>query len=253
MARVGQAATELVVILGVALVVVVLFFVLSANMLSGARTQQSYDDARASVSALVEAADSVYAQGEGATRKVDITLPADTKFGGNYTYIGAPSGMMAGSQNGIDINVNGTDISGVSRASLSGQFPAKAGKYPMRVTSRGAYVEIYPYLIDVDMRSVALTMAPGETRAVQITVTRVSGEDVNVTPSMNWGFSDVSLNVSPSGTFPASMMGSPFTVTVGAGGSASDIYNSQITLNAVGASSGTSEAINIPVSVNVRT
>ena len=253
MARHGQAATELIIILGVALVVVVLFFFLSANMLTGARVQQNYDDARVSVQSLAEAADSVYAQGEGATRKVTITLPGDTKFGANYTYIGAPASMPLAAQNAININVNGTDVSEFSDTSLSGQFPTKAGKYPMRVTSRGAYVEIYPYLVDVDKHSVAIVMARGETRSTQIMVTRVAAEKVMVEPSQNWGFTDVTLSLDPSGAFDASGMGNAVTVTVTANSAASDIYNSQITLNAVGNESGTAEAINIQVSVNVVT
>lgn len=252
MARYGQAATELIIILGVALVVVALFFILSANMLTGARTQQNYDDARMSVQSLVEAADSVYAQGEGATRKVAITLPSDTKFGSNYTYIGAPTSAFA-AQNGININVNGTDVFGLSRTSLSGQFPTKAGKYSMRVTSRGAIVEIYPYLVDVDKRSVAIVMARNETRSTQIIVTRVSAERVTVEPSQNWGFTDVTMSIAPSGAFDADGLGTTITVTVTANSAASDTYNSQITLNALGNESGTMEAINIPISVNVRT
>jgi len=237
----------------------VLFFFLSANMLTGARSQQNYDDARMSVQALAEAADSVYAQGEGATRKVTITLTGGTIFGGNYTYIGAPENASLAAQNGININVNGTDVSGVSLTSLSGQFPAKAGKYPMRVTSRGAYVEIYPYLVDVDKHAVAIVMARGENRSAQIVVTKVASEAVNVTPSQNWGFTDVTMNLKNAetglllGVFDANGLGTTVIVEVNATSAASDIYNSQITLNAIGIESGTMETINIPISVNVRT
>ncbi|MFA6907509.1 MAG: hypothetical protein WC263_01650 [Candidatus Micrarchaeia archaeon] len=253
MARSGQAATELIIILGVAMVVVVLFFFLSATMLTDAKTQQNYDDARLSVQELAEAADSVYAQGDGATRKVVITLPGDTVFNANYTYIGAPASSPLAAQNGININVNGTDVSWYSGASLTGQFPAKAGKYPMRVTSKGAYVEIYPYLVDVDKHSVAIVMAPGEARSSQFTVTRVSAEGVSVEPSQNWGFTDVTMGMSPSATFEANPRGSTLTVSVNATWDAAGIYNSQITLTALGEESGTAETINIPVSVNVRT
>ena len=248
MARYAQAATELIIILGVALVVVVLFFSLSANMLTGARTQQNYDDARVSVQALVEAADSVYAQGEGATRKVMIILPADTKFGS--TYIGAPSSANA-TQNAININVNGTDVIAFSRTSLSGKFPTKAGRYPMKVSSRGSYVEIYPYLLDVDRRSVSIVMAPDETRSAQITVTRISSEAVSVVPSQDWGFEGVSLATDPSGNFSASLSGSVMTVSVTSDPGTSGTYNSQLTLDALGAESGTTEEINIPISVEV--
>jgi hypothetical protein len=255
MARTGQAAAELIIILGISLVVVVLFFVLSASMLTGAKNQQNYDDARASVQSLAEAADSVYAQGEGATRKVVIILPGDTAFGANHTYIGRPPSAPLASQNGININLNGTDIFAQTRTALSGQFPASSGTYLMRVTSRGAYVDIYPYLVDVDRHSVTIVMARNETRSAQVTVTRVSWEEVSVTPSQNWGFDDVSLSLAPAAgdAFGASAIGSAITVTVTSSPTASGIYNSQLTLDAVGASSGTTEAISIPISVNVRT
>ena len=129
MAKNGQAATELIIILGVALVVVVLFFVLSANMLTGARSQQNYDDARVSVQSLAEAADSVYAQGEGAARKVAITLPADTVFGSNYTYIGAPSSSFA-AQNSININVNGPMFRGFLEPRFQGSSPQSQENIP---------------------------------------------------------------------------------------------------------------------------
>jgi len=231
----------------------VLFFMLSATMLKDARVQQNYDDAHSSVSSLVEAADSVYAQGEGATRKVMVTLPGDTVFGDNTTYIGRPSNAPLASQNGISINLNGTDIGGVTRASLIGQFPSKAGKYPMRVTSRGAYVEIYPYLVDVDRHSVSIVMARSETRSVQIVVTRVSGEAVSVDPVQNWGFGDVNLTMSPSSAFDASDLGSIVTVSVTSSPAAFGTYNSQLTLTATGATSGTTDTILVPISVDVRT
>jgi len=256
MARFGQAATEFLIILGVALVVVMLFFSLSANMLTGTKTQQNYDDARASVAALVEAADSVYAQGEGAMRKVAITLPGDTNFGSGYTYIGAPT-IDAATQTGININVNGTDVFGQTETSLAGRFPSAAGKYFMRVTSRGAIVDIYPYLVDVDRYSVTVVMAQNETRSTSLTVTQVSSEAVNVIPALNWGFSgntttSCNLTISPL-SFTANGAGSQITFTVSSGSAAAGTYNSQMTLTATGTTSNTTETINIPISIDVRT
>jgi hypothetical protein len=244
MRRNGQAAAELITILGVALVVALLFFMLSATMLQDARVQQNYDDARNSVNALSEAADSVYAQGEGATRKVMITLPVDTVFGSNTTFI---------DQNGISINVKGSAVFAMTRPSLVGQFPSTAGKYTMRVTSKGALVEIYPYLVDVNKYSVSITMGTTENRSAQITVTRVSGEAVNVTPTWNWLFDNMNLSLAPSVGFLANDRGSAVTVNVNTMGATPGIYNSQITLTAIGATSGTTDTINIPISVNVRT
>jgi len=265
MARLGQAATELIIILGVALVVVVLFFALSANMLTGTRVQQNYDDAHASVAALVEAANSVYAQGEGAVRKVAITLPSGANLDRNYTYIGAPANMSNATQNGININLNGTDMFGQTETSLVGRFPNTTGKYSMRVTSRGSYVEIYPYLVDVDKYSMTIVMAQGEVRSSSITLTRTSGETVNVTPTLNWGYNGNStssinltcywdgVNCTSLSSFPASIYGNKITFNVSSGSASAGMYNSQLTLTANGDQSGTTETINIPISVNVRT
>ena len=254
MARFGQAATEFIIIIGVALVIVMLFFVISANMLTSARAQQNYDDARVSVQSLAEAADSVYAQGEGAVRKVAITLPGDTKLSPNYTYIGAPANMSGAAQNGININVNGTDVFGETETSLVGRFPNITGKYSMRVASRGSYVEIYPYLVDVDKYSLTIVMAQNATRSTQIVVTRVSGEEVSIGPALTWGFvSSIGLAISPNTTFNASEYGSVMTISLNSSASASGMYNSQLKLTATGAQSGTNETINIPISVNVVT
>lgn len=253
MARAGQAATETIIILGVALVVVLMFIVLSTDMLKDARVQQNYDDASTSVQTLAEAADSVYAQGEGATRKVMTTLPGDTIFGDNYTYIGRPPRSPLASQTGININMNGTDVHATAGVSLVGQFPSAAGKYPMRVTSRGAYVEIYPFLVDVDKHSITITMAQDETRSSRVVVTRVSSEVVEVEPVQNWGFEDVTVSFDPSAAFNASEQGSTITVSVSANGTSSGVYNSQLTLIAIGLDSGTTDTINIPLSVNVWT
>ncbi len=253
MARVGQAATETIIILGVSLVVVLMFIVLSTDMLKDARVQQNYDDAGTSVKTLAEAADSVYAQGDGASRKVMITLPGDTVFGDNYTYIGRPPREPTASQTGININVNGMDVHATASISLVGQFPSTFGKYPMRVTSRGAYVEIYPYLVDVDKRSIPITMARDETRSTQITITKVSGEVVEVEPVQNWGFEDVTVSLDPSTAFNSSEQGSTIAISVTANGTASGVYNSQLTLIATGLDSGTTETINVPLSVNVWT
>jgi Na+-transporting methylmalonyl-CoA/oxaloacetate decarboxylase gamma subunit len=250
MGRNAQAAAEMITILGVALVIIVLFLALSANLLIGARIAQSQDDARNSVYALAEAADSVYAQGEGASKKVSITLPQGTVFGANSTYIGRPSNQPSASQNGINIKLNKTDIYASTRTSLIGSFPPSYGNYYMRVTSRGAYVEIYPYLVDVDRQAVSIAMAKSERRSASIMVTRVSGEGVTVAPSTNWGFDDVALSISPESPFLASSMGSEITLTI-TSGAASGIYNSQLTLLANGATSGTNETINIPLSISV--
>jgi hypothetical protein len=113
-------------------------------------------------------------------------------------------------------------------------------------------VEIYPYLVDVDRYSVSITMGTSETRSAQITMTRVSGEEVAVTPAKNWEFGGVDLQLDPPDRFMANDRGSTVTVTVITDRAEPGIYNSQFTLVATGATSGTNDTINIPISVNVQ-
>ena len=227
------------------------FLALSASRLSDINSQQNYNNAQASVSALADAADSVYAQGEGASKIVTVTLPGNTNF--TSSYIGKPQSAGNIISNEIDINVAGTDTIAIANAPLSGSFPAVPGTYQMKVLSQGSGVTISPYLIDSDLGSVSVSMGQGQSRTATLNVYRTAGEDVNVSIFTSWDFpSDVNLSIFPNSSFNATPEGTAVSLTFNSSGTASGFYSSQMILTASGTASGTNETIPIPVTVDVQ-
>ena len=245
----GQISAEFISILGIGLLIVLLFLALSASRLFDVNQQQNYDNAHTSVSALAEAANSVYAQGEGASRVVSVVLPGNTEF--SKSYIGSPAGSGAVA-NMIDININGTDTVSITDAPLSGSFPSTPGTYQMEVLSRGSYVSIITYLIDLDSYSISISMGKNQTRGAMVRAYRTSAEGVNLTAYSGWNFPGaVNLSVSPS-SFQATPAGTVISLQFNSSSGASGFYSSQLIIAAQGDASGANESITVPITVNVK-
>ena len=252
--RGGQASTELIVVIAMALIVIIAFLIFSSSSLLGLGNQQNYGQARSSVQALAEAADTVYAQGSGASTVIAIIIPSNTNFNANYTYIGRPLSFSNATANGININVNGTDEYATSRAPLTGSFPAAAGTYQMKVVSHGSYVSIGSHLIEASPSSAYLAVAQNGRKTLAITFTVVPGDSqtnntVRTNIAIPWNYSGVTVNASPSYFSAYEYTGVPVTVSVSASQGAAGTYNSAIYVNATGSAS--SESFSIPVSVEV--
>ena len=248
----GQASVELPIILGISLIVVLMIAILSSDTISDTARQQSISEARDSVRSLAEAADSVYSQGEGASRTVTVRLPPTTVFGANSTYIGKPAGAPSSAlARLVNINAENSDIQAISSVPLTGAFPSSAGIYRMKVVSRGDYVSIKPALIELDRNSISISMANDETRLVVLKAYRLSIEPASASVAADWGFSGISLSVSPS-SFALSDSGTIITINATATAASAGIYRSQLVVNATGTQSGITEAITIPISVSVQ-
>lgn len=248
----GQASVELPIILGISLIIILMIAILSSDTLSDTARQQSTSEARTSVRSLAEAADSVYSQGEGASRTVTVRLPPTTVFGENATYIGKPAAAPASAlARLVNIKVGDSDIQAISAVPLTGAFPTSAGIYRMKVVSRGDYVSINQALLELDRNSISISMANDETRLVALKAYRLSIEPASAFVSADWGFSGISLSVSPS-SFALSADGAAITINATATAAAAGIYRSQLVVNATGTQSGTTETITIPISVSVQ-
>ena len=249
----GQISAEFISILGIGLLIVLFFLALSASRLFDINAQQNYEDAHSSVRALAEAADSVYAQGEGASRIVTVTLPGNTNFASSY--IGAPSGAVA---NAIDMNINGTDTLAITNAPLSGAFPQSPGTYQMKVISRGSSVHISAYLVNLDAYSVSIAMGKNQTRPAAIRLYKMvaAREDVNISVYSGWGFTDdVNFSISPL-DFNAAPGGTPISMNFTSYAStAPGFYNSQLIITVKGIIDNmtvANETITVPMTVNVQ-
>lgn len=248
----GQASVELISIMGISLLVVFVFSILAAQFFSDVSSRQNYSDARASVKALAEAAESAYAQGEGATKTVFISLPPNTAFGPNLTYIGKPSNAPGAAEaKAISINVDGADISAYTPMAVSGSFPPSPGAYRMKIVSRGSHVSIFPYVLDLDRYSVFVSMAQNESRQATVKVYSAVSEPVNVEVGYDWLFPEVNFTVSPV-SFSTAANSTTLDLVFNSSLNASGIHNSQLIINATGSTSGINESIAVPITVDVQ-
>ena len=247
----GQASVELIAILGVALVTILMFMALSLNFLSTTNLQKDQEAAQDSVQKLAQAADSVYAQGEGASDAVVITLPQTASFDPNQTYIGKPQGAgpsVPSTQ--IGVNVAGTELYAITSEPVQGSFPPTPGVHSMRVYSAGGYVAISPDIASLYQQSVFVSMASGETRTEALTLRKLVTEAVSAGISQSWNYSGVSLSL-PASSFNLSVTGTSVQFNVSADSSASGLYSSQLVIFAQGLSSGDNETFIIPITVSV--
>ncbi len=248
----GQASIELISILGISLVVILIFAVLSADLLSDIGVQRNYDDAKDSVQKLANAADSVYAQGEGASAKVKITLPTNANLSPNATYIGRPpSASSSTASTLINIKVQDTDVFAGTKAPVSGSFPASDGVYTMLVVSKGSYVAIGTHFFDVDKGSVYKSMARNETRNETITFSAASNESVAVSIDCSWAYENVGLTLSSSSFNVSIDSDTAINLSFASNTSAAGLYNSELVITGVSQATGIEETFTIPITADV--
>ncbi|MBT3985279.1 hypothetical protein HOD38_01000 [archaeon] len=126
----GQASTEMIIILGIALIVIAILVVNSQTTLFSVKDQYRENQARIAVDDIVSAAEFVYQQGLGAKTEVFVTLPSTmshTNVTSDYISITFENGNSVVSS--IDFNVTGS-------------LPSDDGSYWIEVESRSSYVLI---------------------------------------------------------------------------------------------------------------
>ena len=241
----------MIVILGVALVTIVVFMALSLNFLSLVNVQKDQETARDSVQKLAQAADSVYAQGEGASSVVAINLPSTVSFDPNRTYVGKPqnAGFEAPSTQ-INVNVEGSDIYATAAEPVHGSLPSSPGVHSVRVYSTGSYVMLSPDIAVLGQQSVFVSMADGENRTETLTLRSLVAETVSAQIRQSWNYPGVSISL-PAGQFNISATGTPVQVNVSAASGASGLYSSQLVILVQGQASGDNETFLVPMTVNV--
>ena len=249
--RAGQASVELIAILGVSLVVILMFMALSLNFLSSTNLQKDEETARDTVQKLAQAADFVYAQGEGASEVVAIMLPGTASFDPNQTYVGKPqSAGFAVPSTQIKVNVLGTDVYATTSEPVHGSFPSSPGVHSMRVYSAGSYVVISPNIASLDRQSVFVSMASGETRSETLTLRSLVTEPVSAGIYQSWNYSDVSVSF-PASPFNVQVGGTKVSLGISAGAAADGLYSSQLVILAQELASGDNETFIVPITVNV--
>jgi len=248
--RRAQVASELILIMGLSLLVVLIFTLLSSISLSDASLQHNYREARDSVQRLADASEYVYAQGEGAFKTVFITIPQNANLSSGSSYIGKPPGAPSyASPRAININIGGSDVSAYTSMQLVGSLPSTWGKYVMKVTARPGYVAIYPNIVELDRHSVFVRMGAGESRQERIMVYGTANGSVNVNANYSWAYADASLSLSAY-SFTANATGSPLVLTFSSNNSSYGLHDGLLLINA--SMAGANESLQVPLNLDIQ-
>ncbi|MFH1971900.1 MAG: Ig-like domain-containing protein [archaeon] len=126
----GQASTEMLILIGMAVIVIGLLVVYSQTTLFSAKDQYKEEQARLAVEDITSTAEYIYQQGLGAKTRVYVTIPnnvAYTNVTSNYVSITFDNGNSVVSS--VDFDVTGS-------------LPENDGSYWIEIESQGNYVYI---------------------------------------------------------------------------------------------------------------
>lgn len=131
----GQAAIEMLVIMGVSIVILMAILTASQEKLSNTNNAVAQSQVSVSLKKLANAADFVYSQSVGAAKDVFITVPAQTKdikVGPHYIEF-----LMSVGADGSDSSMIEITIAG-----LNGTIDPSQGIRRVKLTNFGEYVQI---------------------------------------------------------------------------------------------------------------
>jgi len=235
----GQSSVEFLIIFSVVIVAFMIFFTLVLQQGVDVSRKKIGIDATNTVNELDSTARSVYLQGEGAKKKVFITMPDG--FERNASSI---------SGNLIKMRVSGSDFAVTEPFDVYGSFPTTPGKHWVWVISEGARVRIGTAMIATDRETINTLMTNNNSRNEVFNVFNIWNETVNVTinkewnnPNVSFGLSDYSFSFLP---------GAKRTITASFGSSSvsNGFYTGNLNLTGIDAA-GNSDSLNVPVSIEV--
>jgi hypothetical protein len=239
MANKGQASTEFLLLLAVAFLVLTAVFLISQSQLGGVSEWKEQNDAKNAVLDLSTAAKDVYAQGEGAKKRVYVQLPS------SYEPINSSV-----SGNAIKINVRGSDYAAVEDFPVHGTLPGKSGGQWIWVVSEGNQVRIGPAMMKLSRNSIFILMNANSSVADSFAIENIWSSGYVVTPSVTWNSPNVSINVNPSGSFALNASETnDVDISFTASGTAVGYYSGEIKLTASDGS--ITESVKVPITVEV--
>jgi len=248
----GQASVELLIVLGAVFVLILFFIVFASNLLSDMDTQQDNRDATLAVQSLADAAEFVFAQGDGTKKLVAVKIPYAVVFNSTKTFIGRPQGSAPGTTSTmISMFLHNSNVFALTTVPLVGAFPQSPGVHYINVTSHGTFVSIGQELVAVSPSSINFAMNREETRSATATFDIGSIDPVMVDLVPDWPYDSITLSVSPS-SFYGSNVSVPVLFTFTTPSNAGGIYPAAVNVTATQAGSSFSETLSIPISLEVR-
>jgi len=180
----GQSSVELIAIIGIVLLAFLVFFLLGQNQSIEVQKSRERTEAANSVSDLASAAKSVYSQGSGAKKQVQIRLPSG--YEPNRSSVG---------NNAIRISVDGNDYVETLDFPVQGSLPQTSGVHWIWVSSSGGAVRIGYSLISMNRLSISSIMPMGGTSSEAMVISSVWDNPLNLTLESSFPEGLVSLSL----------------------------------------------------------
>jgi hypothetical protein len=236
------------------LLIVLVIITVANQRLIDLTTQKVMTEARSGVKDLSDTANEVYKQGYGARKNVFIKIPTDTDF--DRSYIGTPPGATATASRTINLNVKDTDITALTDGPVSGAFPRSSGGHWLKVESKGSFVSIGSYFLQLDSGSLHVQMHNNSHQNATVRAYNVGNETITVTTQLTWTNVSAGMNMSmvwSNATIPAGTnSNASFNFTFDSGYLAG-IYSGDVVFFANTTSGGTAinESLTLPIAAEV--
>ena len=223
----GQTATELIVVLAIALAVLGLFLLSGQERLGSAQASLQVRTAQSAADEIVKAADAVWLEGTGSKRSVAVALPGETT-----------AVAISGSTLVVKVSVPGgiTDVVSKAREPLFGSVSVAQKQQTIAVQATDTGVRIGAQALDASPKMAqAEVLATNDTQFLQrsFNVSNQGAADFGVSLTLSWTPGAVNATFAD----PADQS---FTLTAG---SSRQIYlNFTFAANALGSFAGAMQA-----------
>lgn len=129
----SQSSIEYVIIIGFTLFIITPMIIFATSQIGSQKQQIRGEQLYTIGKTIIDAAQHVYFQGEPAKLTVDVSIPSQVKI---ITISSREISFFYNTDLGTD------SVSVPSPVNITGSIPTKPGRYRIRITSQGDYVEI---------------------------------------------------------------------------------------------------------------
>jgi uncharacterized protein (UPF0333 family) len=182
--RRAQTSIEILLLLGVALLVLLVFLTLSQSESVEVSQAKIATEAKNTVSTLASAAKDVYAQGVGARKRVLISIPQG--YESNQSFV---------ADKAIKLHAAGDDYVEILDFEVHGSLPQSEGKQWVWIVSEGTMVRIGQSMVSLSTPSLNVLMAKNSTKIDGFTLRSTWGSAINVSIEESWQNPEIDLGI----------------------------------------------------------
>lgn len=234
----AQTSVELLIVLAISIILLSLLVNLTTTQVGQLRSESSTRIATQSLSGLIEAINQTYSEGPGTVRFVTVRWPEG--IDPDHTQIVGKT---------IVVRVYTTDIAQAAIPIVTGSLTVYPGEQRIKITANDTNVSLGTLSFTADTSSIYLPMSQDSNAFTHVTFTNLSNVDTNVTFSVTWTPTLVSIAHAP--TLQTLTANGTVTVDVNANASSTAFGNYVGFLTASANYGSTVESLSIPLNVEV--